>query len=232
MIFPERFSNKQKVAQLMLRHLVAPIFRNLPEMIAQFATPVTTICMNRVLLAHIGEICVNSFSNISYVASFTMSVLFGSSEGLQPLFGQSYGAKDEDSLKYYFRAGCVISLAGSAVIVSLTVLLDQGICALFGANAETLAFTVQSMPHYVWGFIIAGMNILISAYFYSTKRSKQAIILNVMRSLIVNSAVILGLPALLGSGIVWYTFGIYESIVLALAIGLLKYSERNGIVYQ
>lgn len=76
------------------------IFRGLPEMIAQFATPVTTICMNRVLLACIGEIGVNSFSIISYVASFTMSVLFGSSEGLQPLFGQSCGAKDEEGLKY------------------------------------------------------------------------------------------------------------------------------------
>lgn len=92
--------------------------------------------------------------------------------------------------------------------------------------------TVQSMPQYVWGFIIAGMNILISAYLYSTKRSKQAIILNVMRSLVVNMVVILGLPALLGKGIVWYTFGIYESIVLVLAFGLLKYSERNGIIYQ
>ena len=208
------------------------VFRGLPEMIAQFATPVTTICMNRVLLAHIGEIGVNSFSIISYVASFTMSVLFGSSEGLQPLFGQSYGAKDEDSLKYYFRAGGVISLAGSAVIVALTVVLDKGICALFGADAETLAFTVQSMPHYVWGFIIAGMNILISAYFYSTKRSSQAIILNVMRSLVVNIVIVLGLPALFGKGIVWYTFGIYESIVLVLAVVLLKYSERNGIVYK
>lgn len=208
------------------------VFRGLPEMIAQFATPVTTICMNRVLLAHMGEVGVNSFSIISYVASFTMSVLFGSSEGLQPLFGQSYGAKDEVSLKYYFRAGCVISVAGSAVIVALTVLLDRGICALFGADAETLAFTVQSMPQYVWGFIIAGVNILISAYFYSTKRSKQAIILNVMRSLVVNVAVILGLPALLGREIVWYTFGIYECIVLVLAVALLKRSERNGIVYK
>lgn len=208
------------------------VFRGLPEMIAQFTTPVTTICMNRVLLAYMGEIGVNSFSIISYVASFTMSVLFGSSEGLQPLFGHCYGAKDEESLKYYFRAGGVISLVGSAVIVALTVLLDRGICALFGADAETLAFTVQSMPHYVWGFIIAGMNILISAYFYSTKRSKQAILLNVMRSLVVNIVVILGLPALLGKGIVWYTFGIYESIVLVLAVVLLKHSERNGIEYK
>lgn len=208
------------------------IFRGLPEMIAQFATPVTTICMNRVLLAHMGEIGVNSFSIISYVSSFTMSVLFGSSEGFQPLFGQSYGARDESSLKYYFRASSVITLAGSAGIVALTVALDQSICALFGADAGTLAFTVQSMPQFVWGFIIAGMNILISAYFYSTKRSNQAIILNVMRSLVINTVVILGLPALLGPGVVWYAFGIYESIVLVLAAALLKHSERNGILYK
>lgn len=208
------------------------VFRGLPEMIAQFAAPITTICMNRVLLAYIGEIGVNSFSIVSYVASFTMSVLFGSSEGLQPLFGQSYGAKDEAGLKYYFRAGVLISLIGSAAIVGLTVLLGQGICALFGVDADTLAFTVRSMPLYSWGFIVAGMNILISAYLYSTKRSKQAIVLNITRSLVMNTIVILGLPALLGGGIVWYTFGIYESIVLVLASALLKHSERNGLIYQ
>lgn len=208
------------------------LFRGMPEMIAQFATPVTTICMNHVLMTHIGGIGVNAFSVISYVSSFAMSVLFGSSEGLQPLFGQSYGAKDEGDLKYYFHSGMLISLVGSTVIVILTVLFDRGICALFAVDAETLAMTVRSMPQYVWGFTVAGANILISAYLYSTKRSKQAIILNVMRSLVVNIVVILGLPALLGSGIVWYTFGIYESLVFVLAFGLLKYSERNGIIYQ
>ena len=208
------------------------VFRGLPEMIAQFATPVTTICMNRVLLNYIGEIGVNSFSVISYVASFTFSILFGSSEGLQPLFGKSYGAKDEEGLKYYFRSGAMISLVGSGIVVGLTVLFDRSICAMFGTDAETLAFTIQSMPRYAWGFIVAGLNILISAYLYSTKRSKQAIILNFMRSLVVNMVVILGLPVLLGGGIVWYTFGIYESVVLVLAVVLLKHSERNGIVYQ
>lgn len=208
------------------------VFRGLLEMIAQFAAPVTTICMNRVLLHYIGEIGVNSFSVISYVASFALSILFGSSEGLQPLFGQSYGAKDEEGLKYYLRSGAIISLAGSGVIVGLTVLFDRSICAMFGTDAETLAFTIQSMPRYAWGFLVAGLNILISAYLYSTKRSEQAIVLNVMRSLVVNVAVILGLPALLGGGIVWYAFGIYESAVLVLAAALLKCSEHNGIVYQ
>lgn len=208
------------------------LYRGLPDMIAQFATPVTTVCMNRVLLAHIGDIGVNAFSIISYVASFTMSVLFGSSEGLQPLFGQSYGAKNEGDLNYYFRAGTLISLIGSAVVVALTVLLDRSICTLFGADPQTLEFTIACMPKYAWGFVVAGLNILISAYFYSTKRSRQAIILNVARSLVVNIVIILGLPVLLGSGIVWYTFGIYEAVVLVLAVALLKSSEKNGIVYQ
>ena len=89
------------------------IFRGLPEMIAQFATPVTTICLNHVLLANLGSEGVDTFAVISYVASFAISVLFGAAEGVQPLFGQSYGAKEEGDLKFYFRSGMLISLIGS-----------------------------------------------------------------------------------------------------------------------
>ncbi len=44
--------------------------------------------------------------------------------------------------------------------------------------------------------------------------------------------VILGLPALFGSSVIWFTYGISECLVLLVAFVLTKYSERNGIVYQ
>ncbi len=53
------------------------IFFGLPEMIAQFATPVTTICLNTVIVAHLGEVGVNAFAVISYVASLAISVFAG-----------------------------------------------------------------------------------------------------------------------------------------------------------
>ena len=208
------------------------LFRGLPEMIAQFSTPVTTICMNHVLMAQLGSIGINAFSIISYVASLTLSVLAGASEGLQPLFGQSYGAKQEKDMKYYFRSGIVICLVSSFLIVLLAILFDRPICAMFGAEGETLEYTVKYLPQYAWAFIVAGMNTLISAYLYSTKRSNYAIVLNIARSLVLNTAIILGLPAMLGESIVWFTFGISECLVLVLAIALLKTSERNGIVYR
>lgn len=52
--------------------------------------------MNHTLMATYGDIGINAFAIISYLSSFTMSVFFGASEGMQPLFGQAYGAKEDD----------------------------------------------------------------------------------------------------------------------------------------
>lgn len=206
--------------------------RGLPECIAQFATPVTTLWMNYVLLAKIGDIAVNAYSIISYVASFSVAIFFGTAEGLQPLFGKCYGSRNEKDLKYYFRAGVLINFIGSVLINILLLFIGHSVCQLFGADAETLEFTVRTMPLYAWGFVVMSFNTIISAYLYSTKRTKQANVINVLRSLLVNTVIILSLPQIFGGAIVWHTFGIYEAIVLAVAVILLKHSERNGIVYR
>lgn len=73
---------------------------------------------------------------------------------------------------------------------------------------------------------------MMSAYFYSTKRSAQAIALNTVRSLVMNSLIITFFPKLFGGAIVWHTFGIYEAIVLIIAVVLKKVSERKGVVYK
>ena len=64
------------------------LLRGTPEAIAQFAVPVATLCTNYVLLARLGDMAVNAYSIICYVASFSAAVFIGVSCGLQPLFGQ------------------------------------------------------------------------------------------------------------------------------------------------
>lgn len=207
-------------------------FRGLPEAIAQFSTPVTTLCMNYALIAAYGDIGINAFAIISYLSSFTMAVFFGASEGMQPLFGQAYGAKEDDNLRHYYRAGQLISVIGSALCVAIYVIFPHFLCKLFGADAQTLEFTATHMWEYCWGFIVGSVNSMLSAYFYSTKRSGQAIALNVARSLVMNSLIITLLPKLFGSAVVWHAFGIYEVFVLIVAVILKKVSERKGILYR
>ena len=151
---------------------------------------------------------------------------------MQPLFGQAYGAKEDDDLKHYYRAGQLISVIGSALCVAVYVIFPHALCQLFGADGETVDFTAVHMWEYCWGFIVGSINTMMSAYFYSTKRSAQAIALNTVRSLVMNSLIITFLPKLFGGAIVWHTFGIYEVIVLIIAIVLKKVSERKGVVYK
>lgn len=213
--------------------LLKKIFiRGLPEGISQLSGPVSILCTNLVLMSMIGDIGVNTFSLISYVASFSLAVFYGTGQGLQPLFGQSYGAKNADDMKYYFKRGIIINFSGSLIITVLLLFVGTPICHLFGADQSTLEFTVAKMPLYSWGFVIMSFNVLISAYLYSTKRTKQAVIINLLRGVVVNTLVIFLLPMLFGANAIWFTFGIYELIILAIAVLLLKDSEKQGIVFK
>ena len=80
--------------------------------------------------------------------------------------------------------------------------------------------------------MVVGLTTNISSYLYSTKRSREADIISILRSFVFNTLVILLLPRILGGDIIWHTFGIAEAIVLLISVGLLKRSERNGVDFK
>lgn len=207
------------------------LLRGLPEAVSQFAMPVATICMNYVLLSRVGEIGENAYSVIGYVASFSLAIFMGVSEGIQPVIGHTYGEKNEKDLKFYFRASLIINFIGSLLVYIALLVCGASVCKLFGVNGATLNFALEVMPKYSIGFIIMALNAVISMYLYSTKRTKEALLLNVLRGIIFTSAVILLMPVLFGDGAIWYAFAVYEAISLMLAVALVRFSERNGILF-
>ena len=209
--------------------LVGKIFlRGMPECIAQFSVPVATICMNYVLLDLQGPLGVNTYSLLAYVASFAVAVFAGTAQGLQPLFGQSYGSKQREDLSYFFRAGVIINLVGSILINLILPFVSYDVCALFGADEVTLNNAVKFIPFFSWGFIVESMNSIISAYLYSTKRSTQAIITNVLRSFVFSTLITLALPYIWKAECsVWMTFGIYQGIVMIVGIILTRHADKH-----
>ncbi len=68
-----------------------------------------------------------------------MGIFYGTSKGLQPLFGQSYGAKNEKDLKYYFRRGMLFNVIGGTFINLILLFVAKPICFLFKTTEETLS---------------------------------------------------------------------------------------------
>ena len=71
-----------------------------------------------------------------------------------------------------------------------------------------------------------------AVFLYSTKRTKQAVILNLCRSFLLDSVIIFAVPAVFGGNAVWLTMGIYEALALLLGVVLVRTSERGGIMFR
>lgn len=95
--------------------------------------------MNRSVAKYVGDLDVSAFSIISYISSLALSMLFGASEGMQPLLGQSFGAGKPKDVKVYFKSGMFIAVFGSAAIVVLFCFFSQEVGVIFGAKGEVLA---------------------------------------------------------------------------------------------
>lgn len=207
------------------------LMRGSPEMVSQFASPITTFSMNNVLIG-IGDAHVNAYSVILYAGSLFSALIYGLSNGLQPLFGRNYGAKDDASLRYYIKAGLKISAIGSVIIFCLTFVTGGPVGMIFGADDAAIEIVIDVFPKYCPGYVFASFSTVIAAYLFSTKRTQYAVPLNACRSVVFNFVCINFLPLIFGAEFVWYTVGVAEAICLCIAVSLWKISERNGIEYK
>ena len=208
------------------------MLRGLPEMISQFANPIIAFSMNRMLITHLGNAALNAYSVIVYASSLFSSLMWGVASGLQPLYGASYGAKDDKSLKFYFKSGQIMAFVGGVGIFLLTFFIGKPLCAFFGAEAASIPIVCDALPKYCLNYVFAASTAVIASYLFSTKRTQYAITINVCRSIVFNFACINFLPLLFGYEFVWYTVTVSEGVCMVIAMVLRKISERNGIIYR
>ncbi len=208
------------------------MLRGVPELISQFANPIISFSMNNMLIQHLGNTAVNAYSIIVYASSLFSALMWGMTGGLQPLYGISYGAKDDKSLKYYFRSGQMIALFGGIGIFLLTFFIGKPLCLFFGAEEASVPIVCSALPKYCLNYVFAASSAVIAAYLFSTKRTQYAIPINLCRSVIFNFLCINFLPLIFGYDFVWYTVTVAEGICMVIALALQRASERNGIVYK
>lgn len=206
--------------------------RGFPEMLSQLTTPITIFCMNLVIAKYIGNDGINAYSIVGYIISFAFAVFIGVSEGMQPLFGQSYGDKNADDLRYYRRAGFAWGFGGSVIVYILIVILGELICRMFGADKGATELAIVAIPKYGWSFLFGSLNTIISAYLYSTKRTKEAALVNTLRGFVVTPLCVIVLSGISKGSVIWFTVGIAETVTFAVSMAIMKYSERNGVQFD
>ena len=114
--------------------------RGAPEAVTQLTTPVTALCYNLVLAGLVGDIGVSTYSVLSFIYSLANAVLSGVAQGLQPLWGNSYGKQDTKEINDYFRFGMAINLVLSVLVSAGLILFDEPAIRIFSQDMDLIHF--------------------------------------------------------------------------------------------
>lgn len=177
----------------------------IPEAASQLTTPVTSFCYNTVLASMVGDLGISTFSVLSFLFSLANAILMGVVQGMQPLWGLSYGKNDQKSLRYYFKVAFIINLAASVVIVLLLTIFSKQAIMIFNSEPELVASGSKALPVFAVSFIPMAVNLIIAGYFFSVQRTFQANLISMSRGVVLKAIAIFAVPMLFGQSFIWFS---------------------------
>jgi len=150
----------------------------------QLVASLVIVIVNNRLEIYGGDMAIAAFSVVNAIAMMILMPVFGLAQGVQPIIGYNFGARNIDRVKEALKY-VLIAATGVCVVGFLFVeLLPRQLVAVF--STDDMVFTeigVQGLRIFLSMIPIVGMQIMASQYFQATGRAKQAIFLSMSRQI-------------------------------------------------
>lgn len=192
--------------------------RGIPELATGMGLPVTTLCYNYVIIAHLGETGLAAYSVLSYIFSLVAAVFTGVSQGVQPLIGKAFGMQDKRQERYIFRTASLLNVGFSGLVYAALVLFGRVIISLFTSDPALIAIAADAVVVYGLSFVLAAINVMYTMLFQSTKQTFRASLISIMRGIVLSAACVFLVPRLFGAQAIWWAVVVTEALTLGIVI--------------
>lgn len=203
----------------------------LPDGVTEVTSGIVIYIFNQVILSHIGDKGVVTYSIISYINLLVIMTMIGITQGMQPLTSFYYGKEDEKTIKNLFSMAVKTIAAISIFIFIITNVFTSSLVAIFMsevANEELFQYSIDAIKLFSFSFILVGYNILISGYFAAIAKPKYATIISIARGLVVITISLFIMTALFSDKGIWIATAISEAITIILSLIILF---KNNILF-
>ena len=164
---------------------------------------------------------------------FSFIPLWGMSQGLQPVIGANFGAKQygrvKDTMKIFMYGATI--LAAASWIPSM--FCSDTLLSLFSVRHEIIEAGVKNFKMFYSTFILYGIMIMTLTFFQSIGDGKKAGIIVLLRQLVLFIPAILLLPQLFGASAVWWAEPIVDfTMIIAglfLMLNVIRKMEKEAV---
>lgn len=165
-----------------------------------------------------GNLAVGAYGIINRTSMFFVMIIFGITQGMQPILGYNYGAANWPRVKSTLLKGIWLATAVSTAGWLITELLPDTVSHLFTTDTHMVSIARDGFRIFFIFFPLIGSQIVIQNYFQSIGKPKLSIFLSLTRQLIFLVPLLLLLPPKFGVDGVWTAMCTSDFIAFMLAL--------------
>lgn len=165
-----------------------------------------------------GNLAVGAYGIINRTTMFFVMIIFGITQGMQPILGYNFGAANWPRVKATLMKGIWIATAVSTIGWLLTELIPDTISHMFTTDTVMVQIARDGFRIYFIVYPLVGAQIVIQNYFQSIGKPKLSIFLSLTRQLIFLMPMLWILPPRFGVDGVWAAMSASDFIAFVLAL--------------
>ena len=188
----------------------------IPSIIMQSIASVLITLLNKILIV-LTPTAVTVLGVYYKLQSFVFMPVFGLTQGVMPIMGYNYGARNRKRLVDAVKKGTVIAAVIMALGTAVFSLFPKQLLLIFNAKPDMLEIGIPALRIISLNFVPAAVGIMFGTFFQATGKGVYSLTVSFLRQ------IVLILPVakfLSGFGVtnVWFAFPIAESVSLVFCI--------------
>lgn len=188
-----------------------------PSIIMQSIGSIMIVGLNGILAA--SEASVTVLGVYYKLQSFVFMPCFGLNQGVMPIIGYNFGARNRKRLYSALKRGLIIAVIIMALGTIAMWTIPEQLISMFGGTEELMQIGVPAFRIISLCFIPAAAGIIFTTLFQAVGKGIRSLIMSVARQLVLILPIAFIFSKIWGLGAVWYAFPIAEIFSLAIAIG-------------
>ena len=192
-----------------------------PSIIVQSIMSFTTMILNKVLIGF-SDTAVGILGVYYKLQSFLFMPIFGMNQGVMPIMGYNYGARNKKRLLDTYKNAMLIAAGILLIGMLLFNLIPDTLLSTFSADEEMYVLGRQCLTTISWGFEFAAFTIISGTLFQATAHGMNSLIVTILRQIVILIPLAVILAKALGTFGVWLAFPIAEGLSAVVCIFLVK----------
>lgn len=224
---------KKLPIQVSLRnvHIDKPLIKQLysvgvPSSIMMSLPSVLVSILNG-MLVRFSEVHVSVLGIYYKLQTFIYLPANGIVQGMRPIVGYNYGAKQKDRLHKTLRVSLLFAAAIMFIGTIVSLFIPQQILGMFDADVSMLEIGVPALRIICLGFLISTFGIIYSGAFEALGMGFQSLTISLLRQFVIIIPLSFLLSRFLGATGIWVSFPISEVIAAIVAIILMRKTLKS-----